>query len=75
MNKAEREEFQRQQASILDSQILHAKNTRTRNLEKARNVKERNQLAEIIKEHPTYLADQQMGMNINVDRLVDSFFN
>lgn len=75
MNKAEREEFQRQQASILDSQILHAKNTRSRNLEKARNVKERNQLAEIIKEHPTYLADQQMGMNINVDRLVDSFFN
>lgn len=74
MNKTDRDAFVRHQSDILDARILEAKASRMKNLEKARNVRERNKLAKIIQEHPMYLSDQQVGMDIDVDKLVDNFF-
>ena len=79
MDKSDREAFLREQNDILDSNITKAKNKRYLNLEKARNVKEKNKLAQIIRENPNFLLDQaersKEETDIVVNKLVDGFFS
>ena len=78
MNKTDREAFVREQNDIMDSRILQAKNKHNLQMEKARNVKERNKLASIIKENPNFLLDQTRSKeetDMVVNKLVDGFFS
>lgn len=78
LDKAEREAFIREQNDILDSNITKAKTKRYMNLEKARNVKEKNKLAKIIRENPNFLLDQYGSKEESdavVDKLVNGFFS
>ena len=68
LNKVDKEAFLRDQRTKMDNEIMEAKTYRQKNIEKARNAKERKRLERILENNREEISSG------NIDVLIDNFF-